>query len=164
MPFDPNLFMQQQHDGVLDTERKLVPEGEYTAMIGDITEESFRTNDFEYQRGPKAGQPGSMTTFSVPFKVADDRARAVTGFDVSTVFMDCILDLNDDGSPDFGPQKNIKLGQVRAAVNQNQPGPWGAGNLSGAGPVMIKVIHKKGKRKDGSPFERAEVERVVPIR
>lgn len=162
--FDPDLFMQQQVDQPLETEFRLCPEGEYQAMIGDFTSEAFEQIDFQYKRGPNAGQPGTMTKFSCPFVISDSRLAAELGRDTATVMRQIILDIAPDGGLDFGPNKNVPLGQIRNAVGQNNPGPWQISQLRGAGPVMVRVVHRSGKRNDGSDWKNAEVDRVVPIR
>lgn len=162
--FDPNTFMQQTVDQPLETEYRLCPVGEYQAMIQDFDGSAFRTNDFTYSRGPKQGQPGSMTSFDCPFVINDARVQQELNRDTAIVAMPCILDLDANGGIDFGVNKNIKLGQIRAAVGQNNPGPWSPANLRGAGPVMVKVEHIDFTRRDGTQGKRAEVTRVAPIR
>ena len=162
--FDADTFMQQTIDAPLETEFRSVPEGEYQAMIGDFTSEALEVFEFTYKQGPRAGQPGSMTKFTCPFTTQDPKAIADLGRDTATVDMQMILDIGSDGGLDFGPNKNISLGRLRAAVGQNNPGPWTISQLRNAGPLLIKVVHKQFKRKDGSDGKRAEVERVAPLR
>jgi hypothetical protein len=165
MSFNPDDFMQQTVDQPLETEFKLIPAGDYQAMIGDFTSEALEQVDFEYKKGDRAGQPGSMTKFNCPFVIKDDpRVKESVGRDSTTVDMQIILDIADNGGLDFGTNKNVRLGQIRAAVDQNQPGPWSIGQLRNAGPVMVHVKHSEGKRKDGSEWKRAEVDRVVKLR
>jgi hypothetical protein len=162
--FDADAFMTTTVDQPLETKFKLVPEGEYRAMIGDFDSTAIEQIDFEYKKGDRAGQPGTMTKFTCPFVIDNDpRVMQELGRDKATVTRQIILDMADSGGLDFGPNKNVPLGQIRAAVDQNQPGPWSIGNLRGAGPVMVKVSHRKGKRSDGSDFEMAEVTRVVKV-
>src|SRR5882762_3929771 len=118
-PFDPDAFMETTIDQPLETERKLVPAGEYTLMIDDFTSAAFRTSDFEYKKGPNAGQPGSMTVFNIPMVVQDDKINALFNRDKVLVFKECILDFQDDGQLAWGVNQNVDLGQVRNAVGQN---------------------------------------------
>ena len=74
------------------------------------------------------------------------------------------LDVSDDGGIATGKNKNIELGRVRKAVGQNADGPWNITQLRGAGPVLVKVVHREGDRKDGSKWKRAEVDQVVSLR
>ncbi len=160
--FDPDTFMSETIDQPLETERTLVPAGEYKARIDDFTRDAFQTIDFTYKRGPNAGQEGSFTKFNVPFVIDDDRVKAELGMDKVVVFQSITLDF-EQGKLAWGKNKNIDLGKLRKAVGQNNAGPWSPGSLRGAGPVMIKVIHREGKRNDGSTWKNAEVERVAPI-
>lgn len=161
--FDANEFMQSQMDKPMETEYTLVPIGEYMATIDDFTSEAFEVVNFEYKQGERAGTPGSMTKFTIPFVVQDDRVKRELQRDKVTVAKQVILDLEDDGKTlANGPNKNIELGRIRAAVGQDK-GVWSFANLRGAGPLMIKVTHVEYKRRDGSKGKRAEIERVTRI-
>lgn len=164
MDFDADQFMNENVDAPLETEFKLVPAGEYPARIDDFTSEAIENFDFEYKRGPNAGQQGSMKKFSCPFVIDDAAVAASLGRDKLIVTKQMILDIDKDtGRLDFGVNKNIELGRIRLAVNQNNPGPWTISNLRGAGPVMVKVEHIAFERKDKTKGTRAEVTRVVKI-
>lgn len=164
MDFNPDEFMTQTIDQPLETEFKLCPAGEYQAMIDDFTSEAFEKFDFEYQRGPNAGLPGSMTKFNCPFVINDEKAKAELNRDKVVVSKQIILDIaKDSGQLDWGTNKNIALGQIRSAAGQNSPGPWSISQLRGAGPCMVKVEHITFKRKDGTEGKRAEVTRVVKL-
>lgn len=163
--FDPDLFMQTTVDKPMATEYLLCPPGEYQAVIDDFDKTAFGQIDFEYKRGPRAGQPGQMTKFDVPFVINDDTVKAAMGGrDKVVVSSQLILDIAADGNLDFGPDKNVRLGRIREAVGQNTEGPWSPSQLRGAGPVMVKIEHIEYTRKDGTKGKRAEVTRVVPIR
>jgi hypothetical protein len=162
--FDPDLFMHQTIDAPLETEFKMVPAGEYPAMIGDFDSSAFEIIDFEYKKGARAGQPGQMTKFTIPFIINDDAVKAEMGRDNVIVTSQIILDIGTDGGVDFGPNKNVQLGRIRDAVGQNTAGSWTIANLRGAGPVMVKVDHIEYSRKDGTKGKRAEVGRVVKLR
>lgn len=166
--FDPNEFMSQTVDTPvegLQTEMKLVPEGEYRAMIDDFDHTAFERIEFTYKRGPNAGMPGSMTKFSIPFKITDDpKIKEALDRDNATVRKQLILDFDQNGKLDFGTNRNLELNRVRAAVGQDAAGvPWTFMDLRGKGPVMIKVIHREVERADGTKTKFAEVERVVRI-
>jgi hypothetical protein len=161
--FDPETFLNQTIDQPLETEFLTVPEGEYTATIDDFTSEAIEQIHFDYKNGPRAGTPGVMTKLNLPFVIQDDQVARELGRDKVVVYKQMILDVDDKDVLDWSKNKNIDLGRVRAAVGQNDPGPWSIGNLRGAGPVMVKVVKVPFKRKDGSKGERTEVERVVRI-
>jgi hypothetical protein len=162
--FDPDVFMNQTIDQPIQDDWILCPEGEYQAIIDDFNRDAFRTNEFTYQKGPNSGLPGSMTTFNIPWVIQDDRAKAALNREKVVVPQPIILDFASDGSLDFGVNKNVKLGQVRTAVGQNQAGPWTPALLRGAGPCMVRVVHRWVEPKGKPKYQVAEVDRVVPIR
>ena len=164
MDFDPDTFMNQTVDQPLSVERTLVPEGEYKGRIGDFTSDAFTTFNFTYKRGPAAGQEGSMHKFNCPIVIDDDKVRAALQMENVMIYQSCTLDFDDQGGLLFGPNKNIDLGKLRHATGQNNPGPWKISDLRGAGPFMVKVQHRTGKRNDGSEFKIAEPVRFAPIR
>jgi hypothetical protein len=147
----------------METEMRLVPPGEYTAMVADFDKTAFEVIDFTYKSGERAGTPGQMTKFTVPFSINDPKIQEALGREKATVTKQIILDFAADGSLDFGPDKNLDLGRLRAAVGQNTPGPWSPAQLRGAGPLMVKVEHREFKRRDGSQGKGAEVTRTVKI-
>jgi hypothetical protein len=161
--FDASEFMQTQMDKPLETEYTLVPIGEYMMTIDDFTKDAFEVIDFTYKQGPLAGTPGSMTKVTLPFIVQDDRVKRELQRDKVTVSKQLILEFEDDGKTiASGPNKNIELGRIRAAVGQDK-GPWSFAMLRGAGPLMGKVTHVEYQRKDGTKGKRAEIERVTRI-
>lgn len=162
--FDADAFMQQTIDAPLATEFLLCPTGTYKAMIDDFTSEALEAVDFEYKKGDRAGQPGQFTKFKCPFVIDDAAAQAKLGKDKVVVSKEMILDRDDIGQLDFGVNRNVDLGRIRNAVGQNNPGPWAIGQLRGAGPLYVKVIHETIKRKDGTKFLRAAIGEVSPIK
>jgi len=162
--FDPDSFMTQTIDAPLDTERTLVPQGEYKMSIGDFTRDAFETIEFTYKKGERAGEEGHFTKFNCPLIIDDEAVRKATSIDRPQIIFSCNLDLDESGQLAWGPNKNIDLGKLRHATGQNNAGPWSVSQLRGAGPFMGKVAHREGKRKDGSNFKLAEVVRFAPIR
>ena len=161
--FDANEFMQSQMDKPLETEYTLVPIGEYAATIDDFTQEAIEKVDFTYKSGERAGTPGTMIKFTIPFSIQDDRVKRELQRDKVIIAKQLILDFEDDGKTlSTGPNKNIELGRIRAAVGQEK-GPWSPAMLRGAGPLMVKTTHVEYQRKDGSKGKRAEIERVTRI-
>ncbi len=161
-PFDPNTFMQQTVDAPMETEFQLCPIGEYRAMIDDFDDKAFEQFDFTYKQGPRAGEPGSMTRFNLPWIINDDAVKASMGRDKVVVSQNLILDVKD-GLLEWGKDKNVNLGRVRQAVGQNTPGAWSPSQLRGAGPAIVKVDHTTYTRKDGTEGKRAEVVRVTKL-
>lgn len=143
-PFDPNSFMAQTVDGELDTQVQLVPEGEYPAMIESIEAEKDFRHGIVGEGKKTAG--ATWANFSPRFVLQAPEVAAELGREKVVVAHEGIfLDLDSTGNLDFSKGKNVNLGQLRDAVGQNKPGPWSFSNLSGAGPVMVKVSHLDGK-------------------
>jgi len=143
-PFDPNSFMSQTIDAELDTQVQLVPEGEYPAMIESIEAEKDFRHGIIGEAKQRAGE--TWASFSPRFVLQAPEVAAELGRDKVVVAHEgYFLDLDSTGGLDFSKGKNVGLGQLREAVGQNKPGPWSFGNLSGAGPVMVKVSHLDGK-------------------
>ena len=56
------------------------------------------------------------------------------------------LDIDGSGALAFGANKNVKLGKLREALGQNNPGQsWNIQMLAGAGPLRIKVGSRPDK-------------------
>ena len=160
--FDPNTFIATNIDAPMATSVRLVPEGEYDAFVGDIGADNFEKFDFEYKKGKRMGQSGSMYKFSVPFILQNEAVR----IELARETLMCNQELNLDvdsmtGQLDFGPDKNVGLGRLREATGQNVPGPWNPTMLAGAGPVVVRVQHKTIKPNNGEPYLKAEVTRVT---
>ena len=113
--FDPATFIQQTVDQPIADDYILCPEGEFLAVIDDFDETVFRTNEFNYKKGPNAGLPGEMTTFNCPWVIQDDRAKVALNRDKVVVQQPCILDFDQNGQLDLGVNKNVPLGRVRTA-------------------------------------------------
>lgn len=161
--FDAAAFMQSTVDQPMETEYQLVPEGKYRAMVADFDETAVELVEFTFKKGPNAGQPGSMVKFNVPFSLDDDALKAQMQRTEIRSEMQLILDRDATGQLDWGKDRNVKLGQLRAAVNQNNPGPWSIFNLRGAGPLYVQVAHEEFDRKDGTKGKAARVVKVAKI-
>lgn len=163
MPFDANTFMQQQMDEPLETEFRLVPIGEYQMTIDDFDDKAFQSYDFTYKSGPNKDLPGTLYNFNCPFVIHDDRVKSEMQRDKVVLRSTVRLDVDEKGQLEFGPNKNIELGRLRAAVGQEAKKPWGVTDLRGQGPFMGKVAHVEYETKDGRKGKRAEVQRVTRI-
>jgi hypothetical protein len=133
----------------LPTQITPCPEGEYTGMIEKI---ELRTMDTK--NGPRA-------ILGVSWSITDEGAKQATGRDPLIVRQDCWLDLNEAGNDlASDPAANVDLGRVRAAVNQNNEGPWQMGMLTGAGPAIVKVTHRTDE-KTGNVYD--EIRKVAKV-
>jgi hypothetical protein len=143
LPFDPAAFMSQTIDEPMATSLQGVPEGEYTAMIGDFDETAFRSVTITNKT---TNLSQSRPVLEIPFLIQDDALKARLGREQITHRETYWLDINANGHLDTGPDKNVRLGQLRAALGQNQSGPWAPSMLRNMGPVRIKITQTSDKR------------------
>jgi hypothetical protein len=136
IPFDADAFMNATIDEPLATSLQGVPEGEYVAMIGDFDSSAFKTiNVTNKQTGLSQGRQ----VLEIPFLIQDDALKAKLGREQISHRETYWLDIRPDGTLDTGPDKNVRLGQLRAVLNQNKAGPWAPSMLRNMGPVLIKI-------------------------
>ena len=124
---------------------------------GDI-KDWFGTAEWEDK---KTGQHRQASTCEIPIEITDQRAKDLLKRDKVLTRYRFFLDLRSDGSLDTGQDKNVKLGQLRAAVGQNGPQPWNFGMLRGAGPFLARV--KQTSDKKDPEVKYAEVTRVTKL-
>lgn len=125
--FDADTFMNSQFEGEMETKYHPIPVADdYVASITKV----------------EPRMAGDKPVLEVTWATTDARAVEATGQDTPTVRQTIWLDLNASGALDMGRGKNVGLGRLRAAVNQNNPGqPWQAGMLIGQS-AMIKITHR----------------------
>lgn len=136
--FNPEQFLNVNYDKSLDTQLLLPDEGEYLAVTGNVGADSFRSYDI--RKGERAGTKGYG--LDIDMTLQDDTVKAKIGREPK-VRWSTMLDMTPDNTAlDFGPGKNVRLGQLRKALNQNDQGkPWHFGMLSGQ-LVKVKVKHR----------------------
>lgn len=143
-PFDADAFMSQTIDAPMSTQLLGVPEGEYTAMIGDFDSTAFRQVAVTNKT---TGLTQDRPVLEVPFVINDDALKAKLGREQITHRETFWLDIGADGRLDTGPDKNVRLGQLRHALGQNAPGtPWAPTMLRNMGPVRIVIKTTSDKR------------------
>lgn len=126
--FDPDEFLNTSVEGVLDTRLIPVPEGEFLATVSAL--------------GSRVVGENSLPVLDVTWKIEDnEEVSAITGRPTSTVRQTIWLDISETGGLDMSKGKNVGLGRVRDAVNQNGPGPWSAVQLEGA-MAIIRISHR----------------------
>jgi hypothetical protein len=121
--FDPDVFMSAEVSAPMETTYTPVAEGEYLAAIDDI----------------KVRKAKDSVICDVTWLIMDDALKASMGMDRITVRQSVFLDVEASGALQLGPNKNVQLGKLRAALGQNGSGPWSFAQLKGAGPVKITV-------------------------
>ncbi len=148
-------FLGLQVDGASSTQVVLVPEGEYLAQIEP---DGIGLADFTYTKGEREGQKGYRMT--VKWRCLDENGDVEKQIGRPPVLTQSImLDLTDEGGLDMSEGRNVSLGRLRDAVNQNENGkPWQPAMLIGQ---MAKILVKHSiNQKTGDPMQ--EVNRVGP--
>ena len=142
--FDPDAFMNATVDAPLATNLQGVPEGEYTAVIGDFDSSAFRSVTVTNKT---TGLSQDRPVLEVPFVIQDDALKAKLGREQITHRETFWLDIDANGKLDTGPDKNVRLGQLRNALGQNAAGtPWAPSMLRNMGPVRIVIKTTSDKR------------------
>ena len=131
-------------DAPMATNLASVPEGEYSAMIGDFDSSAFKTvTTTDKNTGDKRDRP----VLEVPFLIQDDALKAKLGRESVSHRETYWLDMTADGRLDTGLDKNVRLGQLRQALGQNNHGvPWAPTMLRGQGPLRIVIKTTSDKR------------------
>jgi hypothetical protein len=128
-PFDPELFMNTNFAEANATKVIPCPAGEYNGIIEDV---KTRVLD--------SGQ----VLMDVVWNIDDVKAKEKSGRDKLTVRQSVWLDF-ENGNLAFGEGKNVGLGRLRAALNQNAAGkPWSPAMLKGQ-VAKVKVTHRPDK-------------------
>jgi len=139
--FDKDTFLNTSVSGALDSEYTPIPEDDYKAFIDTL-------DMGEYKDPERGNVPVLIITYAL---IEVDHLKEELGIVKPTVQDRLFLDV-ENGALSFGPNKNVKLGQVREAVNQNDAKKaWNMNMLRGAGPVVLKVTHRFNKAGEG-PF------------
>lgn len=150
--FDANAFMSQPAEP-LKTQYELVPEGDTKLMIDA---EGMKVNTIKWN-DKNTGEPKEFQQLELQCVVLDEAIKAKLGREKVTVRMRIPLDL-DGGKLATGPNKNVRLGQLRDVLGQNVPG-WTPQQLLGAGPFIGKIAHSTGSNDQ----KYADVTRVAKI-
>lgn len=130
-PFDPATFMQTQFNEENATRGIPCPVGEYAAKVEKVD--------------PKLTESGKAL-LNLSWEILDPNVLVATGKTKVLVRQTVWLDIDEaTGSLAFGEGKNIQLGRLREALNQNTKGqPWQPAMLVG-GSARVKVAHNPDK-------------------
>lgn len=142
--FDVNDFLTSSNESTLDDKFIPMPEGEYQAQIG------MGDDDLKIQTGEKDGKPWAR--FIARLEVLDPSGEIEKQiFRKPMMNYDFFLDLDENGKLNRDKQKNIRLGALLTATNNNRPG-WKPTDIRGK-VFKVKVAHVKGMNGE----KRAEV-------
>lgn len=125
--FNPDEFMHLTTTEADSTRREPVPVGDYNAVIEAVKPDVT---------------PNGAPLLRVTWKLADPRYPDVEGRLIDQTIW---LDITEAGALDRSKGKNIGLGRLRTAVNQNNPGQsWSASMLLGQ-VALVSVSHRADK-------------------
>ena len=166
MAFNAQEFLNKTVGAGMSTSVKPCPEGEWTAMISTKIPVVEWFDEAEW-RDRKTHETKTQPTVKVPIEITDDRARALMNRETILVNYDSFMDVLPNGHLDTGEDKNVRIGALRAALGQDHDPAWSFEKLFGAGPLMVKVVHERGKKEgkvdpDSPPY--AKISRVSRIR
>jgi len=125
--FNPDEFMNTEIAEEFATKRELLPPGEYQAMIEEIEAKTIG----------EANWP----ILSLRYKIVNNPEEDIAG---RILFDTIFLDVDEKGSLIRGPNKNIRLGQLLAALGLNGR-PWRPAMLTGQ-VVMLHVTIRQNKK------------------
>src|SRR5688572_7655633 len=137
LPFDPNAYANMQVDGSFETQYTPIPAAEYPAQIDSWKLETVKFTD------KTTGAEEFRLVCRLNWEIIDDAVKAALNMNKVTVKQDIFVDLTPTGAFDMSKNKNVELGRVREALNQNQ-GPWSFSMLQG-GLATIKIGHRADK-------------------
>lgn len=127
MSFDPDTFLNETVTEDLSTDYVPVPEGEFPAVIKEV----------------KARVAKTSTILDVTWSIDDQSARDATGMEDPTVRQSIFLDISDSGNLDLGRGKNVQLGRLREALDQNRPGMAWTPNMLTGQVALVLVSHRE---------------------
>lgn len=141
MAFDAEKFMNSTVDPMA-TQFTVCPEGEFPFII-DSDPKQLIPKHLE-GISQKNNQPYSFDQLEFSCLCQDQNVLASLKRDKVVVRLRVNLDLTAAGDLEVGQDKNVGLGRLRAALDQNKPG-WNPRMLLGAGPFIGKVEHSQVK-------------------
>lgn len=144
--FDVELLAETVIDEPNATTMDPVPEGEYDALVDGFTIRAVTT------------KRGEVPVMDVTWMIPDEDLKARLNREMVTARQTVWIDLNEDGSIAVGPNQNVGLGRLRAALNLNKKG-FMFSQLTGAGPARVLITHRANSD-TGDVY--SEVKKVVP--
>jgi hypothetical protein len=126
--FNADTFLGMETDAPMETHFQPVPEGEYNAMIDTVV----------------AKEVNDSPVLDVTYILLDEDLKKSMNMDRVSVRQSLFIDVESDGRIALGPNKNVKLGKLRDALDQNS-GTWTPRMLIGAGPLTVKTKNTPDK-------------------
>jgi len=140
--FDPDTFMNTSVEGASSTQIIPIPEGEYPAHITKIA----------------AKAAGEYSILNVFWSIDDPAAAEAVGRAPNTR-QSIFLDFDENGALSMDEGKNVSLGRLREALDQNNPNEEWNPNMLLGGQAIVRVTHRAGD--DGEMYD--QVDRTAAI-
>lgn len=159
--FNAQQFIKSTVSGASSTRYAVIPEGDYSLMLDqrNLDVEKWFTEQTA-SKGPNAGN--TFITCEVPVEIVDQTLRDKMGQEHVYSRYRFIVDTNAAGEIDMSEGKNVKLGRLREALNQNDKNvPWDPSMLAQASSVMFKGHLKHSPNKDDPQAPFSEISRVT---
>lgn len=125
--FNPDALLDLSTEGQMSTREKVLPEGDYEGTIksmkGRVTQSEkgvFNWLDFTIEIDGNQQAPNGQLVSEIV-----NRPSTTVRYSIS-------LDLTDAGTLSKEEGRNLGLGRLREAVDQNHEGAWSVRNLIGA--------------------------------
>jgi hypothetical protein len=150
---DYSHLLDAQVDDAMATFIRPIPEGDYKARIDSLEIVSISIN-----KGQNAGK--EMPQAVILWEILDEGLTAQLGR-TPKVRQQAWLDLDATGNLDTGPDKNVRLGQIREALGLNGAG-FRLGQLKGSLPCLIHVTQRPNEQNPDAPYN--DVSRVTKLR
>lgn len=153
--FNAEDFLNQTTDAVMQDKWTEVPAGEYLAKIGDGPND-VTVEGIQGKKDPTKTYP----RLTIYYYIIDETLKAKLQKESIRVRQQFLLDMDENGKLAAGPDINVRLGQIRAALDLNNPGmAFSLGMIRGRGPVRVKVNQRTGD--DGQKY--SEVTAVAKV-
>lgn len=158
--FDPQQFLENtEFTGEMSTKRELVPPGRYNMQIEKFVAKKVIPD--EAGKEPFSTIDVTLIVDGSSLDATGKPVKETTGMDQNRVRFSGYLDFTETGSLDLGKGRNIALGQLRAAANQNDPTkPWKMNQLIGQ-VVNGEVYHRQDKKHPENFY--VEVKGLMPM-
>lgn len=144
--FNLDSFQNASFEGVGDTKRLRVPEGDFNAVIVGPWGERSKLR-------VQQGQGGTYLIADIVWKPSDPKIQSELGVEeLPTVRQSIFLDLTPGGGLDMGPYKNTELNLLLTVFGLGTNGaPWKWSDLIGR-PARVKTKHNANEKNPLDPF------------
>lgn len=146
--FNPQALLKAAVTGKTSTKMVAAPAGDYVGVLTKVD-----VGAQVIKNGERAGETFYKAVYTVD--VDGDPKLDAAGLSPKRKFrIECLLDITPNGGLDMGLGKNVALGRLREAVDQNWDNQeWDMGMPIGR-PVKFTVFHEPDPKDAENIFER----------